>query len=115
MVSGDTISVYYDPMIAKLITWGADRGEAAARLMQQALAETAVLGVKPTSPFCKRWCSTPHILPAIPIPFYRPSRGVEKAAIDDLRSWPPHAPNCSTTKWRASPLRPVVAEQMAGA
>ena len=45
VISGDTISVYYDPMIAKLITWGADRGEA-ARLMQQALAETAVLGVK---------------------------------------------------------------------
>jgi 3-methylcrotonyl-CoA carboxylase alpha subunit len=45
VVSGDTISVYYDPMIAKLITHGADRAEA-ARLMQGALAQTEVVGVK---------------------------------------------------------------------
>ncbi|MBP0640263.1 3-methylcrotonyl-CoA carboxylase, partial [Cupriavidus sp. AcVe19-6a] len=34
---GDTISPYYDPMIAKLIVWGKDRDEALAR-MRQALA-----------------------------------------------------------------------------
>src|SRR5439155_11143531 len=35
---GDTISPFYDPMIAKLIVWGKDRQEALAR-MAQALSE----------------------------------------------------------------------------
>ncbi len=45
VVSGDEISVFYDPMIAKLITWGGDRAEAIRR-MQGALAQTEVIGVK---------------------------------------------------------------------
>ncbi len=43
--SGDTISVFYDPMIAKLIVWGGDRAEA-ARKMQHALSNSAIIGVK---------------------------------------------------------------------
>jgi acetyl-CoA carboxylase biotin carboxylase subunit len=50
---GSTITVYYDPMIAKLVTWGADRSEATAR-MRSALANTRVEGIKTNLPFLER-------------------------------------------------------------
>ena len=61
VVTGDTISVYYDPMIAKLISWGADRAEA-TRLMQNALAETEVLGVKTNLEFLQQLVQHPAFL-----------------------------------------------------
>jgi 3-methylcrotonyl-CoA carboxylase alpha subunit len=42
--TGDAISVYYDPLIAKLIVWGANRDEAIARL-RRALGEYEIVGV----------------------------------------------------------------------
>lgn len=50
---GDAISPYYDPMIAKLITWGPDR-EAALALMAQALAQYQVVGLASNVAFLKR-------------------------------------------------------------
>src|SRR3546814_9627846 len=41
---GDSVSVHYDPMLAKVIAWGADGATALARL-QRALARTEVAGV----------------------------------------------------------------------
>ena len=41
---GDTVTPFYDPMIAKIIAYGEDRAAARARLAH-ALADTAVLGV----------------------------------------------------------------------
>jgi 3-methylcrotonyl-CoA carboxylase alpha subunit len=41
---GDRVTPFYDPMIAKIIVWGADRPAALDRL-RRALAETALLGV----------------------------------------------------------------------
>jgi len=48
--AGAEVSIYYDPMISKLATWGRTRGEAIAR-MRRALAEYAVGGIKTTLPF----------------------------------------------------------------
>ncbi len=41
---GDEVSDRYDPMLAKIIAWGADREAALAR-MERALLETVILGV----------------------------------------------------------------------
>ncbi|MES2261678.1 MAG: acetyl/propionyl/methylcrotonyl-CoA carboxylase subunit alpha [Pseudomonadota bacterium] len=50
---GDTISPFYDPMIAKLIVWGPDRQQALAR-MRQALAEYQVVGLATNVAFLQR-------------------------------------------------------------
>ncbi|MGQ0840288.1 acetyl/propionyl/methylcrotonyl-CoA carboxylase subunit alpha [Actinokineospora sp.] len=42
--AGSVVGSDYDPMLAKVITWGADRAEALGRL-SDALADTAVLGL----------------------------------------------------------------------
>jgi 3-methylcrotonyl-CoA carboxylase alpha subunit len=42
---GDVISIHYDPMIAKIISWGKDR-ETALRNMAEALDETHIAGPK---------------------------------------------------------------------
>jgi acetyl-CoA/propionyl-CoA carboxylase biotin carboxyl carrier protein len=47
---GYTIPQYYDSLIAKLITWGADRDEAIAR-MRRALADYHIAGLTTTIPF----------------------------------------------------------------
>jgi 3-methylcrotonyl-CoA carboxylase alpha subunit len=59
--SGDEISVYYDPMIAKLITWGGDREEAIRR-MQGALATTEVIGVKTNLEFLQQLVRHPAFI-----------------------------------------------------
>ncbi|MDT5294172.1 MAG: acetyl-CoA carboxylase, biotin carboxylase subunit, partial [Acidobacteriota bacterium] len=47
---GAEVSIYYDPMISKLATWGRTRLEAIER-MRRALAEYTVGGIKTTLPF----------------------------------------------------------------
>jgi acetyl-CoA carboxylase biotin carboxylase subunit len=50
---GYEVPVHYDPLIAKLITWGRDRLEAAHR-MRRALMEYNIQGIKTTIPFHQR-------------------------------------------------------------
>ena len=50
--NGQEVSIYYDPMIAKLICYGASRAEAIAR-MQRAIDEYQISGIATTLPFGK--------------------------------------------------------------
>jgi len=49
---GMDIPIYYDPMIAKLITWGKDREESIQRMIR-AIDEYTIVGCKTTLPFCQ--------------------------------------------------------------
>ncbi len=55
---GDSISPFYDPMIAKLIVWDVDRDRALAR-MQQALADYRIVGVNNNIDFLSRLVACP--------------------------------------------------------
>jgi 3-methylcrotonyl-CoA carboxylase alpha subunit len=55
---GDSITPYYDPMIAKLIVWGADRAHALAR-MARALADFHIVGVANNVDFLSRLVADP--------------------------------------------------------
>ena len=46
---GSEVSIHYDPMLAKLIAWGADREQAMERL-GRALAELRIEGIRTTAP-----------------------------------------------------------------
>ena len=46
---GSSVSIHYDPMLAKLIVWGADRAQALSRL-SRALAEIRVEGIRTNIP-----------------------------------------------------------------
>jgi len=58
---GYEVPVFYDPLIAKLITWGQDRLEAAQR-MRRALMEYTIHGIKTTIPFHQRVMVDPEFL-----------------------------------------------------
>lgn len=48
--SGSEVSLYYDPMLAKLIVWGADREQAVTR-MRRALVDLIIQGVETSRDF----------------------------------------------------------------
>jgi len=58
---GYEVPVHYDPLIAKLITWGRDRLEAAQR-MRRALMEYTIHGIQTTIPFHQRVMADPDFL-----------------------------------------------------
>jgi 3-methylcrotonyl-CoA carboxylase alpha subunit len=61
VIEGDTVTIFYDPMIAKLIVWGADRTEALAGL-RAALAECGIVGPKSNIGFLERLVRHPAIV-----------------------------------------------------
>ncbi len=58
---GSEVSIHYDPMLAKLIVWAADRPRAIQRL-GRALAELRVEGIRTTAPLFKALLSDPDFL-----------------------------------------------------
>jgi len=59
--SGYEVPVYYDPLIAKLVTWGRDREEAIAR-MGRALSEYWITGIRNTISFHSRAIHDPRFV-----------------------------------------------------
>src|SRR3546814_11919824 len=53
VVEGDTVTIFYDPMIAKLIVWDEDRPKALQR-MREALAASEIIGPKSNIGFLER-------------------------------------------------------------
>jgi len=59
--SGAAVSPYYDPMLAKIITWGHDRPEA-IRKMDRALRELVVLGVTTNAEYLRAILAAPAFI-----------------------------------------------------
>jgi 3-methylcrotonyl-CoA carboxylase alpha subunit len=63
VVEGDTVTIFYDPMIAKLIVYDADRTQALQR-MREALAECEIVGPKSNIAFLERLVRHPVVVEA---------------------------------------------------
>jgi acetyl/propionyl-CoA carboxylase alpha subunit len=118
VLEGDEVSVYYDPMIAKLIVWGRDR-EAAIGRLRRALSEYRVQGIQTTIPFFQALLDDPDFLSGeYDIGFLTPAKMealapqpnhlavAELAALiaqfeTDLNTKPPSQPQ-ATSKWKWS-------------
>ncbi|MEZ5461506.1 biotin carboxylase N-terminal domain-containing protein [Dokdonella sp.] len=61
VIEGDNVSVFYDPMIAKMIAWDVDRASALQR-MRDALAEVIVIGPKSNVAFLERLVRHPAVV-----------------------------------------------------
>ena len=61
VVEGDTVTIFYDPMIAKLIVYGTDRTQALQRL-REALAECEIVGPKSNIAFLERLTRHPVVV-----------------------------------------------------
>jgi 3-methylcrotonyl-CoA carboxylase alpha subunit len=122
---GDAVSIHYDPMIAKLVAWGADR-QAALRRLRQALDGYEIVGVMTNRDFLARLAADPEFAAGgvdtgfiarrrdalIPSPAAAPPRIVAAAALGMLldqaaaaqiaaaASFDPHSPWHSRRGWR---------------
>ena len=59
--SGIVVSMYYDPILAKLIVWGENRQDASVRL-NHALRDYIILGIKTQIPFLKQVIEHPEFI-----------------------------------------------------
>ncbi|MCP4362045.1 MAG: acetyl-CoA carboxylase biotin carboxylase subunit [Chloroflexi bacterium] len=77
--SGTVVTPYYDPMLAKIITWGHDREEAIGK-MEKALRETAVLGVT---------TNIPYLLAILQEPYFRQGQTSTNYLQQHMADWQP--------------------------
>jgi 3-methylcrotonyl-CoA carboxylase alpha subunit len=61
VIEGDTVTIFYDPMIAKLIVWDRTRADALQR-MREALAQCEVVGPKSNIEFLERLVRHPAVI-----------------------------------------------------
>jgi 3-methylcrotonyl-CoA carboxylase alpha subunit len=61
--AGDTVTPYYDPLLAKLVVWGKDRAEAVTRL-HDSLDDFVALGLETNLPFLRRLSRLPDFVTA---------------------------------------------------
>jgi len=61
VIEGDTVTIFYDPMIAKLIVWDRTRSEALQR-MREALAQCDIVGPKSNIDFLERLVRHPAVV-----------------------------------------------------
>jgi acetyl-CoA carboxylase biotin carboxylase subunit len=59
--AGSDVPIFYDPLISKLVAWGADRPQAISR-MRRALGEYDVVGIKTSLPFFRWMLEQPDFL-----------------------------------------------------
>jgi acetyl-CoA carboxylase biotin carboxylase subunit len=88
--SGSVVSPYYDPMLAKVITWGADRPEA-IRKMVRALQDTVILGVT---------TNIPYLLAILAQPAFLEGKTTTDFIAQRLADWQPE-PDTSRSTWLA--------------
>ncbi len=108
VTTGSTVSVHYDPMLAKLIVWGESR-DAARRKAVAALREFAVLGIRTNIPFLLQLLEHPQfIAAAIDTGFLdREGAALATASVAEL---PPAALAAVAEHRRISPKRPSAAK-----
>ena len=61
VIEGDTVTIFYDPMIAKMIVWDLDRPRALARL-REALADSEIVGPKSNIDFLEKLIRHPVVV-----------------------------------------------------
>ncbi|MCT5561673.1 acetyl/propionyl/methylcrotonyl-CoA carboxylase subunit alpha [Pseudomonas aeruginosa] len=124
-LTGDEVSPFYDPMLAKLIAWGETREEARQRLLAM-LAETSVGGLRTNLAFLRRILGHPAFAAAeldtgfiarhqddlLPAPQALPEHFWQAAAEAWLQSEPghrrdddPHSPWSRNDGWRSALAR----------
>jgi 3-methylcrotonyl-CoA carboxylase alpha subunit len=101
---GDAITPFYDPMIAKLVAWGPDRGAALARL-GSALAESRIAGITTNLSFLRRLVAHPAMR-AAELDTGFAARHAEDL-IPSLRPAPPAALAAAALEEVMAPARPA--------